>query len=111
MTILITGATGAIGSALARRLARQGQRLLLSGRDAARLEALAQPIGASAVIADLSTEDGVTTLTQWAEAHGPVTGLAHCVGSTVIRPLHLSSLADWRAQFEINATTAFQLLK
>lgn len=111
MTILITGATGAIGSALARRLAAQGLPLLLSGRDPTRLEALAKDIVAPALAADLTTEDGVAALMHWADDHGPVTALAHCVGSTVVRPLHLTSLSDWRTQFEINATTAFALLK
>lgn len=111
MTILVTGASGAIGSALARRLAAAGQPCLLAGRDAARLDAVASAIGAPAFAADLTTEDGIAALTTWADGHGPVTALAHCVGSTVVRPLHLTSLADWRAQFEINATTAFALIK
>src|SRR5258706_2309391 len=42
LTILITGATGGIGSALARRYARPGRTLILHGRDAARLESLAR---------------------------------------------------------------------
>ncbi len=111
MTTLITGATGAIGGALARRLAAAGTPLLLTGRNAERLEALAQAVGAPALPTDLATEGGIAALAEWVEAHGPVTALAHCVGSTVVRPLHLTSLADWRTQFEINATTAFALLK
>lgn len=39
--ILITGASGAVGGALARRLARPGTHLLLWGRDATRLAAIA----------------------------------------------------------------------
>ena len=42
---------------------------------------------------------------------GPFDALVNCVGSTIIRPLHLTSVADWDAQFEINATTSFNLLK
>lgn len=41
-TVLITGASGSIGSALARTLAPTGARLLLSGRSVARLEGVAR---------------------------------------------------------------------
>jgi short-subunit dehydrogenase len=48
--ILLTGATGGIGRALALELARRGARLALAGRDATRLERLAGELsGASAV--------------------------------------------------------------
>jgi short-subunit dehydrogenase len=40
--VLITGATGGLGQALAEHHARQGDRLLLHGRDTARLAALAE---------------------------------------------------------------------
>lgn len=44
--VLIYGASGGIGSTLARVLAREGYDLHLSGRDAARLSSLAQELGA-----------------------------------------------------------------
>jgi len=43
-TILLTGATGGIGSAIAMRLASEGCRLLLAGRDEERLESLRQSL-------------------------------------------------------------------
>lgn len=46
-TVLITGATGGIGAALARRYARPARTLILHGRDAARLQALARDCEAS----------------------------------------------------------------
>jgi NADP-dependent 3-hydroxy acid dehydrogenase YdfG len=42
---LVTGASGAIGGALATALARQGADLILAGRDGARLEAVAGALG------------------------------------------------------------------
>ncbi|MGH7464478.1 MAG: SDR family NAD(P)-dependent oxidoreductase, partial [Longimicrobiales bacterium] len=43
-TVLILGATSAIAQATARRFARDGARLFLVGRDAARLEAVADDL-------------------------------------------------------------------
>ncbi len=42
VTVVITGASGGIGAALARAYARPGRRLALTGRNAARLEAVAE---------------------------------------------------------------------
>ena len=52
--VLITGATGAIGSAVAHRVAAEGARVALIARDADRLGALAGSIGplATAIPAD-----------------------------------------------------------
>ncbi len=62
-TILLTGATGGIGKALALMLARRGASLLLSARNAAKLAALEEQIEAlggqaEIVAADLSTNEG-----------------------------------------------------
>lgn len=52
--VLLTGASGGIGEALARGLAGAGAELVLSGRRAEVLSALAEEIGARTVAADLS---------------------------------------------------------
>jgi 3-oxoacyl-[acyl-carrier protein] reductase len=112
MKILLTGATGAIGSALTRELHKAGHALLISGRDESKLSALVSEHSASiACAADLSTPEGMGHLTNTAGAWGLVDALVNCVGSVVLRPLHLTTLADWNTQFAINATTSFQLLK
>ncbi len=112
MNILITGATGAIGGALARTLHTQGHALLLSGRDAEKLAALTSELsGSTGCAADLVTPEGMAAVLEAAAAWGSVDALVNCVGSIVLRPLHLTSEVDWNAQFATNATTSFHLLK
>lgn len=113
-TIWITGAAGAIGSALARRLALKGHPLVLTGRDAASLQALADTLDTRCLVlpGDL-TEPGVAgTLREQAEAAlGPVTGLAHCVGSALIKPLHLTTDADFDNVMRLNFHSAASTLR
>jgi short-subunit dehydrogenase len=63
-TVLITGATGGLGHAIARRLAAAGARIVLSGRRADVLSELADEIGAEVAPADLSDPDAVRALAQ-----------------------------------------------
>jgi uncharacterized protein len=61
--ILITGATGGIGQAIARAFAHRGGTLTLTGRNVEVLEPLAQEVGARAVACDLSNRADVERLT------------------------------------------------
>jgi short-subunit dehydrogenase len=53
-TVLLTGATGGIGHAIARAAAREGAKLILTGRRTEVLEPLAQETGGRAVACDLA---------------------------------------------------------
>ena len=56
--VLLTGATGTIGSRLATELARRGARLTVVARHVEALTALATRVGGAAVAADLTDTDG-----------------------------------------------------
>ena len=60
--VLLTGATGGIGHALARALHGGGAQLLLTGRRLDVLKPLADELGARAIAADLSVRDDVERL-------------------------------------------------
>jgi short-subunit dehydrogenase len=55
--VLLTGATGGLGQAIARALAERGAVLALTGRRADVLEPLAREVGGRAIVADLSEPD------------------------------------------------------
>ncbi len=67
--MLLTGATGGLGHAIARRLAAAGARVVLSGRRGDVLAELASEIGAEIAPADLSDPDAVRAL---AAAHADI---------------------------------------
>ena len=64
-TVLITGATGGLGRAIARHLAAEDARLLLSGRREEDLLALGHELGAEVLRADLAVREDVAALAAW----------------------------------------------
>ena len=100
--ILILGATGAVGAALARCLAKRGVSLALVARDQGRLSALAAELPNSIVIpADVT--DTARLGAAIAAAGTPLAGLAYCVGSIALKPLKRVTEADMMDAFRINA--------
>jgi uncharacterized protein len=61
-TVLLTGATGGIGHAIARALGARGAKLILTGRRADVLEPLATELGARSLVVDLADRAAVDAL-------------------------------------------------
>lgn len=61
-TVLLTGATGGLGHAIARGLAARGAAIVLTGRRAEPLAALAEELGGHAIAADLAAPDAPARL-------------------------------------------------
>ena len=102
-TILVTGATGAIGQAICRSLGTEGARVVVHcGRNRAGAEALLEELGGqgSVVAADLSRPEGATAL--WdavVTAEGRITGLVNNAGIRSEVSVN-APLADWQAVWE-----------
>jgi NAD(P)-dependent dehydrogenase (short-subunit alcohol dehydrogenase family) len=107
---LVTGASGGIGRALARQLLAQGCRLAVVGRDTGRL---ADIEAAVRIGADTTTPEGATSaLAACREALGAApTLLAHCVGSTLIAPLHRTRAEAYREVMRVNLDSAAFMLQ
>lgn len=104
MTIIVYGASGGVGAALARRLAVRGERLHLVARGSARLGALARELGATHTVGDVTDADVRARVT--AESSGPVTGLVYAVGSINLKPIGRLTEADFLADYRLNALGA-----
>jgi short-subunit dehydrogenase len=81
--VLVLGATGGLGGAIARRLVAAGARVTLSGRDESRLTALADELGSAVVttvVTDLTKPDGPASVVSAATEAAPLTGVVNAAG-------------------------------
>lgn len=108
--VLITGASGGIGRALAHHLHVQGLRVAAVGRDADRLTDVEAAVR---IAADVTTPDGAAlAIAACQETLGaPPTLLAHCVGSTLIAPLHRTRAEAYREVMRVNLDSAVFMLQ
>ena len=113
MTALVTGASGGLGSAIARGLAAQGARVALSGTRVAPLEALAAELPGSVVLAcDLSDAAAVDALVGRAvEALGSLDILVNNAGVTRDNLAMRMKDEEWDTVIRVNLEAAFRLAR
>ena len=109
--IIILGAHGGIGEALARRLADQGHELLLTARDEGSISDLGEELGAKTASLDVMDPDAITEVIAKADDGDGIAGLAYCVGSIVLKPLKSASADDFIDTFRLNTLGAALAVK
>ena len=110
--VLITGATGGIGSAMAKRMAKQGADLVLSGTKKDSLETLSNEIGDNcySFAADLAKKEEIKNLVIWAiEKMGSIDILVNNAGITRDNLSIRMSDEDWDDVINVNLTASFLL--
>lgn len=113
-TALVTGASGGIGSAVARALHTQGATVALSGTRREALDQLAQTLGerAHVVPADLGDTASVEALVPAAEAAmGGLDILVNNAGVTRDGLILRMKDEDWEGVLAVNLTAAFRLCR
>lgn len=123
MTALVTGASGGIGSAIARSLAAQGARLAVSGSNAVKLRAFRdeldehtpqhlQQVDHVAITCDLSNAQDVEKLVPAAlESLGKIDILVNNAGITRDNLAMRMKDDEWDAVIRINLEAAFRLMR
>ncbi|WP_375427703.1 3-oxoacyl-[acyl-carrier-protein] reductase [uncultured Sphingomonas sp.] len=115
MTALVTGASGGIGSAIARALAGRGARLAVSGSNAGKLGAFRDSVGGEhvALACDLSDPAAVDALVPRAvEAlGGRLDILVNNAGVTRDNLVMRMKDAEWSDVIGVNLEAAFRLIR
>ncbi len=111
--IIIAGVTGGIGSALARQLWSQGCLVAGFARHQDRLDALTEECpGMELSTLDGCDSSGVEAFAAAVEArHGRIDGYAHCIGSLLLKPAHITRDEEWFQTLNVNLSTSFYGLR
>jgi len=106
--LLITGASGGIGAAVARGCHAAGGSVILAGRHRERLDSLAAELGARTEVMDydVTDETAVKAAFRALQSDG-LDGLVNGAGIMGESALAMTRLADVREQFEVNSVATF----
>lgn len=108
---VVLGATGAVGFQLASRLVNAGHQVTVAGRDIARLADVSQTLNCEAFEVSADDPDSIDGCLQAAANQGPLTGVANCIGSVLLKPAHLTSDAEWLETIQTNLFSAFAVVR
>ena len=109
-TILVTGASSGIGQATAFACTQMGADVVITGRDAERLQATADLMGEAKgqIVADLIVQEDVDKLVA---ALPPLDGAVLCAGNSTTLPLQFGTREKFDDMFDVNFFAPVELLR
>lgn len=118
-TAIVIGGTGGIGSAISRRLASQGHRVVVAGQNAAQAQEVADSLegsGHSGVRIDVTDEEQLGEAFDRIEAETPAAILVVSSGGPVADLSKRPTIAtldaeDWRRTIDLNLTGVFYAMQ
>ncbi|MEO8815563.1 MAG: SDR family oxidoreductase [Mycobacterium sp.] len=110
---VVTGASSGIGEATARALAAQGFHVIVVARRVDRITALAEQIGGTAVVADVTDPVAVAALVQASDAvSGSINVLVNNAGGARgMESVERADLDHWRWMWETNVLGTLQVTR
>lgn len=112
---IVTGSTSGMGKATAILFAREGAKVVITGRNEERAKAVVEQIKSEGfeamyIIVDTSkVEDAKMLIDKTMEQYGTVDILFNNAGSLSVTPLKDVSLNEWESVFNVNLTSALYL--
>lgn len=109
---VIIGATGGIGSALTRRLAKRECSLFLAAQSQEKLDALGSETDSETFALDAAKSEEVEACLEMAQKSlGRIDAIVNCVGSVLLKPAHTTSDEEWHQTIALNLHTSFYILR
>ncbi len=109
-TAVVTGASSGIGAATARHLAAEGFHVICAARRADRVEGLADEIGGTAVVCDVTDEASVAALAERVGERLDVL-VNNAGGAFGAGPVAEADSDDWRRMYEVNVIGLMQVTR
>jgi NAD(P)-dependent dehydrogenase (short-subunit alcohol dehydrogenase family) len=107
---LIFGATGSVGSNLAKQLSQANKEIHLIGRNAIELEKLSLELGCDYTILDILSDDIYENLKKIFE-NIDLAGIAYCIGSIDLKPLEKTNKEDFQKCLKLNFFPIVEVIK
>ncbi len=105
---IIFGATGSIGSNLARQLVNNDQKVHLVSRNTNELQNLANELDSTFTVADVMKDGFIDNIKS---DINDAKGIAYCIGSIDLKPLRMVNEKDFNKCMKLNLYSAVEIIK